>query len=304
MSADGSRKAILAAFLANLGIAIAKLVGFFITGAASMLAEAVHSSADAGNQGLLFLGGARARRKATQSHPFGYGRERYFWAFVVALVLFSMGGLFAIYEAIEKLRHPHELESPEVAIGILIFAILLETWSFRTAIVEANRVRGELGWWQFIRRSKTAELPVVLLEDLGALLGLVFALAGIIVAEITGNARFDATGSLAIGILLVVIAMILAVEMKGLLIGESAAEGDEAAIRAAFESSPDIRRVIHMKTQHLGPDELLVAAKVELDPTLSFGDVAAAINDAESKVRAAVPVARVVYVEPDVYRPE
>ena len=302
MSADGSRKAILAAFLANLGIAIAKLVGFLITGAASMLAEAVHSTADAGNQGLLFLGGARARRKATQEHPFGYGRERYFWAFVVALVLFSMGGLFAIYEAIEKLRHPHELESPEVAIGILVFAIALEIWSFRTAIVEANRVRGELGWWAFIRRSKTPELPVVLLEDLGALLGLILALAGIVVAEVTGNARFDATGSLAIGILLVVIAMILAAEMKGLLIGESAGTKDEAAIRTAFESSPQVRRVIHMKTQHLGPEELLVAAKVELDPSLTFADIAAAINDAELKVRAAVPVARVIYVEPDVYR--
>jgi len=302
MSADGSRKAILAAFLANLGIAIAKLVGFFVTGAASMLAEAVHSMADSGNQGLLFLGGSRARRQATREHPFGYGRERYFWAFVVALVLFSMGGLFAIYEAIEKLRHPHELESPLVAIGILVFAIALESWSFRTAIVEANHVRGDLGWWAFIRRSKIPELPVVLLEDLGALLGLVLALGGIIAAEVTGNARFDATGSLAIGVLLVVIAMILAAEMKGLLIGESAVEGDEAAIRSAFESTPQVRRVIHMKTQHLGPEELLVAAKVELDPGLSFEDVAATINAAEANVRAAVPAARVIYVEPDVHR--
>ena len=302
MSADGSRRAILAAFLANLGIAVAKLVGFFLTGAASMLAEAVHSLADSGNQGLLFLGGARAKRSPTDEHQFGYGRERYFWAFVVALVLFSMGGLFAIYEAIGKLRKPHEIESPEIAIGILLFAIALETWSFRTAVTEANHVRGNLGWWAFIRRSKGPELPVVLLEDLGALCGLVLALAGIVVAEITGNARFDATGSLAIGILLVVIAMILAVEMKGLLIGESAAGKDESAIRGAFESSPNVRRIIHLRTQHMGPDELLVAAKIEFDESLTFRQVAEAIDNAESRVRSAVPACRLIYVEPDCYR--
>ena len=165
-------RAVIAALLANVGIAVAKFVGFVITGSASMLAESIHSVADSGNQCLLLLGGRRARREADEAHPFGYGRERYFWAFIVALVLFSLGGAFAIFEGIEKIRHPHEVESPAVAIAILLFAVALETYSFRTAIVEADKIRGDASWWQFIRRSKNPELPVVLLEDLGAEIGL------------------------------------------------------------------------------------------------------------------------------------
>jgi cation diffusion facilitator family transporter len=299
---DGSKKAIIAAFLANAAIAVAKLVGFLLTGAASMLAEAVHSSADAGNQGLLFLGGARARKTATPDHPFGYGRERYFWSFVVALVLFTLGGLFALYEGIEKLRHPHEIESATVAFVILTLAIIVEAFSFRTAIKESLHVKGKESWWQFIRRSKTPELPVVLLEDLGALTGLVFAVAGLGMAEITGNPRWDAVGSVAIGILLVVIAIILVIEMKGLLIGEAASPAALASIQQAMESCEQVRRVIHMRTEHLGPDELLVAAKLSFDPTLELPALAETINECEHRIRQAVPAARVIYLEPDIER--
>ena len=300
MSTEGGRKAVIAALLANSGIAIAKFVGFLLTGAASMLAEAVHSVADAGNQALLLLGSSRGQRKADLRHPFGYGRERYFWAFVVALVLFSMGGLFAIYEGWQKLSEPHELDSPEIAIGILLVAIVLETFSLRTAVKEANHVRGEQSWWSFVRHTKSPELPVVLLEDIGAELGLFLALFGVSMAEVTGEPRWDALGSLAIGVLLVVIAAFLAVEMRGLLIGETASRDDEAAIRRAIETSPPVRRLIHMRTQHLGPEELLVGAKLELDRTLTFAEVAEAINTTETRLREAVPTARIVYLEPDV----
>jgi cation diffusion facilitator family transporter len=300
---EGSRKAIAAAFLANLGIAIAKFVGFFVTGAASMLAEAIHSVADTGNQGLLFLGGKRATKTPSEDHPFGFGRERYFWSFVVSVMLFSLGGLFALFEGEEKLRHPHELESAWWAIGILSLAVLLEGFSLRTAHREASHVRDAgQSWWRFIREAKIPELPVVLLEDVGALLGLAFALAGVVLAEVTGNARFDAAGSLAIGVLLVVLATVLAVEMKSFLIGEAASPEQRKAIRSALEGSPPVRRVIHMRTEHLGPDEILVGAKVEFDHDLSFAEVAQAIDDAEAAVRAVVPAATVIYVEPDVAR--
>jgi cation diffusion facilitator family transporter len=297
----GSRKAIFAALIANLGIAIAKLVGFLLTGAASMLAESVHSLADSGNQALLILGGSRAARKATPEHPFGYGRERYFWAFVVALVLFSFGGLFASYEGFQKLRDPHELESPLIAVGILVFAILIESWSLRTAVLEARAAKGQASWWSFIRHSKSPELPVVLLEDLGAEIGLFLALIGVGLAELTGNARWDALGSLAIGILLIGIAVLLAMAMKSLLVGEGASPADTEAIRTAIEGSADVQRLIHIRTQHIGPEELLVGAKVELDAHLSFAEVVAAVNVTEGRVRAAVPTARVIYIEPDSY---
>ncbi|MBI5479555.1 MAG: cation transporter [Deltaproteobacteria bacterium] len=300
---EGSRRAIIAAFLANLGIAAAKFVGFAFTGAASMLAEAVHSLADTGNQGLLFLGGARARKSADEEHPFGHGHERYFWGFVVAMVLFTMGALFAIYEGIEKLRTPHALESPGWAVGILTVAIVLEGLSFRTAIKEARALRGGESWWQFIRHTKTPELPVVLLEDTGALIGLVLALAGIGLALLTGNPRFDAMGSIAIGCLLGTIAAVLAVEMRSLLIGESAGPRDVAAVRAAITGAPRVRRIIHLRTLHLGPEELLVAVKVEFDPTLTIAELGHAIDAVEARIRASVPIAKLIYLEPDVFRP-
>jgi cation diffusion facilitator family transporter len=283
---EGSRKAIAAAFVANLGIAIAKFAAFAITGAASLLAEAIHSVADTGNQGLLFLGGRRAQKPATRLHPFGYGRERYFWAFVVALVLFSLGAVFATVEGVEKLIHPHAIEDPLVAYVVLLVAIALEAFSFRTAIREAAKVRHRHSWWQFIRAAKSPELPVVLLEDFGALIGLFFALAGITLSEVTGEPAFDALGSIAIG----------------LLLGVIAAPAEEQAIVDTIEADPDVERLIHLRTQHLGPEELLVAAKVELGPE-TMSRLGAAIDDLERRIRGAVPTARVIYIEPDEYRP-
>ena len=292
----------IAALLANAGIAVAKLVGFIITGSASMLAESIHSVADSGNQGLLLLGGTRARKDADEEHPFGYGRERYFWAFVVALVLFSLGGAFAIYEGISKIRHPHEVESPEVAVGILLFAIVLEGLSFRTAVREANAVRDDAGWWQFVRRSKNPELPIVILEDLGALVGLVLALAAVGATLATDDALWDGIGTLSIGVLLSIIAVILAVEMKSLLIGESAAANVQQSIRAAIEVEPAVERLIHLRTQHLGPEELLVAAKVSFLRDLTVPELADAVDRVEVSVRQAVPEAHIIYIEPDVVR--
>lgn len=299
---DGSRKAIIAAFFANLGIAVAKFVGFLITRSAGLLAEAGHSVADTGNQALLLFGGKRGRRPADRTHPFGYGPERYFWSFVVALVLFSMGGLFALYEGIQKLWHPHEIDNAVVAYVILGVSIVLETFSLRTAVKEANHVRGNRSWWQFIRKAKSPELPVVLLEDIGAEAGLIMALFGLTMAEVTGQPRWDAVGSIAIGVLLVVIAMILAVEMKGLLIGEAASDDDLAAITSSIEGTPRVNSIIHLRTMHLGPDDLLVAAKIDYDHSLDVPQLAAAIDDTEARLRAAVPTADLVYLEPDIRR--
>ena len=297
---EGSKRAIAAAAVANLGIAAAKFVGFLVTGASSMLAESIHSVADTTNQGLLLLGGVRAARPATPEHPFGYGRDRYFWAFVVALVLFMVGGLFAIYEGISKLREPHEISSPVVGFVILIVAVALESLSLRTAVRAARPERGAMSWTTYIRRSKSPELPVVLLEDLGALLGLLLALAGLTLTVVTGEPRFDGAATLAIGVLLVAIAVILVVEMKSLLIGEAASDEQQRKIQAGIEGTPQVRALIHMRTLHLGPDELLVAAKIELVPGLDSSEVAGAIDAAEARVRQAVPIARAIYLEPDI----
>jgi cation diffusion facilitator family transporter len=298
----GDSKAVIAACAANAGIAIAKLIGFGITGAASMLAEAVHSIADTGNQVLLILGQRRGKRAASAQHQFGYARERYFWSFVVAMVLFALGSVYAVYEGIHRLLHPAPLEAPGVALAILGVAVVLETWSFRTAIREARALRGEQGWLEFIRRTKAAELPVVLLEDAGALLGLVIALLAVGLASWTGDTRFDGIGSIVIGALLGVIAFLLSFEMQSLLIGESADPEVEQQIRGALLGSPDVRRVIHMRSAHLGPDDLLVAAKLEFEPTLSVTALCDRINGAESAVRQAVPIVRLLFIEPDVYR--
>ncbi|HUR49019.1 MAG TPA: cation diffusion facilitator family transporter [Acidimicrobiales bacterium] len=303
MSDTGGRRAIIAAFLANLGIAIAKFVGFLVTGAASLLAEAGHSLADTANQGLLLFGRRRSARGPDERHPFGYGRERFFWAFVVALVLFTGGASFALVEGVEKLRHPHEIESAQWAIAILIVAVVLESWSLRTAVLEARPAKGALSWWRFVRTSRSPELPVVLLEDSGALLGLFFALGGIGVAHLTGDARWDAVGSLAIGVLLSVIAVVLAIEMKSLLMGEPATEEQARAICAALLGTPQITDIIHLRTEHVGPDDLLVVAKVAVAPSLQMAEVARAIDEAEASVRRSVPSARLLYIEPDVLRP-
>src|SRR5947207_2387605 len=294
MADEHSTSAVVAAFAANLGIAIIKFVGYAFTGSGAMLAEAVHSVADTGNEALLLLGGHKAKRMADVDHPFGYGRERYFWAFVVSVLLFTLGGAFSIFDGIDKLRNPHELESAGWAIGILLGAAALESFSFRTAIHSTRAVKGSIGWWRFIRTAKTPELPVVLLEDLAALIGLTIALGAIITAEITGNSRYDAFGSLAIGVLLVIVAMILAVEMRSLLIGESADPKVERRIVEAMEGDGKVCRVIHIRTEHLGPEELLVAAKLEFDGDLSIRELADVVNDVEAAVRREVPAARVI----------
>jgi len=299
----GSRRAIVAAFLANLGIALSKFAVFAITGAASMLAEAIHSLADTGNQGLLMLGGARSRRPADESHPFGYGTLRYFWAFVVALVLFSVGGLFAIFEGIEKLIHPHEISGPAWAVGVLLVSACLESFSLRTAMRESREERAGRSILSFVRRTKVPELAIVVLEDIGALAGLVFALIGVVLAEVLHQPRWDAAGSLAIGVLLVVIAITLAIEMASLLVGESANPEVLAQIRAVLDAHPNVDRVIALRTQHLGPDDIMVNAKLEFESTLLAPRVAAVVNELESQLRAAVPFVHTIFIEPDVFRP-
>lgn len=306
MSASGGSKAIVAAFLANLGIALAKLLAWALSGSASMLAEAIHSVADSGNQLLLMLGGRKAQRHADRAHPFGYGRERYVYAFVVSIILFSVGGLFAIYEGVEKLTNPHEIDRAWwwLPLAVLFIAIGLESFSLRTAVRESNVVREKgQSWTSFVRRAKAPELPVVLLEDVGALTGLTFALLGVGLTLLTGNPLFDALGTVMIGVLLVLIAIVLGVETKSLLVGEGATTADYDRIVDAINDGPEIEKIIHMKTLYLGPDELMVAAKIALSADKPLREVADDIDEIEARIRAAVPVARVVYIEPDVYRP-
>jgi cation diffusion facilitator family transporter len=310
MAASGGTKAVVAALLANTGIAITKFIAWALTGASSMLAEAIHSVADAGNQVLLLVGGRRAQREASAEHPFGYGRTRYVYAFIVAIVLFTVGGLFALYEAYHKYEevhagHPNELLESRfwwVPLVVLSAAIVMEIFSFRTAIQESNRVRGQQSWVQFVRRAKSPELPVILLEDLAALLGLVLALFGVGLTLLTDNGYWDVVGTAAIGVLLVVVAVILALEMSSLLIGEGATQSDARRIEQAIGDEPRIQRLIHMKTLYLGPDELLVAAKVQIADGGTTESIAEAIDATERRIREAVPVARVIYLEPDVYR--
>ncbi|HTF53253.1 MAG TPA: cation diffusion facilitator family transporter [Pseudonocardia sp.] len=301
MSAGSGTRAIIAALVANAGIAVAKFIGYLITGSSSMLAESVHSVADTSNQGLLLLGKKRSEREATAEHPFGFGRDRYFYSFVVALLLFSLGAVFSLYEGVHKIADPHPVESPLVAIGILAVAVVLESYSFRTAIHESRPLKGDRSWWRFIRESKQPELPVVLLEDFGALVGLVLALIGIGLAMITGNGVWDGVGTIGIGVLLGAIAVVLIIEMKSLLIGEGAGPNTLRTITQALAGGR-VERVVHIKTQYLGPDELLVGAKIALAPGLRLEDVAQAIDDAEQRIRAAVPEARIIYLEPDLDR--
>ncbi|MCU1510212.1 MAG: cation diffusion facilitator family transporter [Arthrobacter sp.] len=302
MAANGGTKAIIAALAANLTIAVLKFVAYFLTLSSSMLAEAIHSLADSGNQILLLVGGKRAMKAASPEHPFGYGRERYIYAFIVSIVLFSVGGLFALYEAWGKIQHPHAIEGAFwwVPLAVLVGAIAAESFSFRTAIIESNHVRGTQSWVRFIRSAKQPELPIILLEDFGALLGLVFALFGVGLTLITGDGIWDALGTAMIGLLLVAIAAVLAVETKTLQLGESATKDDVARIREAIESAGT--SVIHLKPLHLGPEELLVAAKIGSGKADTGQDIAKVIDDAETRIRAAVPIARVIYLEPDVER--
>jgi len=304
LSASGGAKAVLAALTANLGIAVIKFIAFVLTGSSSMLAEAVHSVADSGNQLLLLVGGKQSRRPANAEHPFGYGRDRYVYGFLVALVLFTLGGLFALYEGIHKITDPHHVDSPLIAIGVLVVAIALESWSFRTAIQESRSLKGDASWPQFIRRAKVPELPVVLLEDFAALIGLSLALLGVGLSAIFDQPVWDGIGTAAIGVLLIGVAVVLIIETKSLLLGESASPAAVSRIQAALVGAPGsgVLRVIHQRTMHLGPDEVLVAAKIAMSPQASLATAAAAIDAAEARVRAAEPSARVIYLEPDVDR--
>jgi len=309
MSADGGTRAVIAALLANTGIALTKFVAYALARNSSMLAEAIHSCADAGNQLLLLLGGKKSRRQATPEHPFGYGRERYIYSFIVSIVLFSVGGLFALYEAYHKWHEIHSGHFEEVEgwkalvpIAVLVAAIVMESLSFRTAMIETNRVRGEASYVQFVRRAKSPELPVILLEALAALLGLTFALVGVGMSLLTGNHYWDVAGTALIGLLLVVVAIVLALETKSLLIGEAASPEAQRRITDALTGTAGVDRVIHMKTMHLGPDELLVAAKIGVAAGASAADVAATIDACEAAVRAAEPVTTAMYIEPDLYR--
>ncbi|CAB5065390.1 MAG: cation diffusion facilitator family transporter [Actinobacteria bacterium] len=302
MSASGGKKAILAALGANLGIAIIKFIGFVLTGASSMLSEAIHSVADTGNQALLLLGRRQADKDTDDSHQFGYGRERFFWAFVVAVVLFALGSVFSLYEGIHKIQHPEEITSPQIALVILIFSMLLEGYSLRTAVIESNHLRGKDSWWGFIRHSRVPELPVVLLEDFGAMTGLAVAFVAVGVSVATGNGVYDGIGSVIIGLILGVIAVILSIEMKSLLIGEPALAEDREKLRKAMASSAGVVRVIHERTEYIGAEQVLLAAKVEFDSSLSMSELAEAIDALEANVRAAVPVITLIYIEPDITR--
>ena len=302
MSASGGNKAIIAALLANLGIAATKFIAWAFSGATSLLAEGVHSLADSGNQLLLLLGGRKAKKRADGKHPFGYGRERFVYAFVVSIILFSVGGVFSLYEGIHKFQHPEPIKVWWLPMLVLTISIILESFSLRTAIKESNPLRGKASWVQFIRHAKAPELPVVLLEDTAALLGLVLAFLGVGLTVITGDSVFDALGTIAIGVLLIVVAIILGLETKGLLVGEGASVEDVQAIEKAIISGGETDGIIHMKTLYLGPDEFMVGAKLAFPAELRFSEVAQAIDAIEERVREAVPAARVIYIEPDVAR--
>jgi cation diffusion facilitator family transporter len=300
--AGGGNKAVVAALLANTGIAVTKFAAWALTQSASMLAEAIHSLADAGNQVLLLVGGQRAKRAADELHQFGFGRERYVYSFIVSIVLFSVGGLFALYEGYHKVHDPHGIDNWRwVPVAVLVLAILMEGFSFRTAIGEANKLRGSVTWVRFVRNARAPELPVILLEDFAALTGLVLALLGVVLTLVTGNGVFDGLGSMAIGALLVCVAIFLAIEMKSLLLGESATRESQDKIVKAIESTPGVQRLIHIKTLHLGPEEVLVAAKVGVEPTTDAAVVAETIDAAERAIRAAEPMSQHIYLEPDVF---
>ena len=298
MAATGGTRTIVTALIANFTIAIAKFFGFVITSSSAMLAEAVHSLADTSNQALLLLGKKRSKKSPSDERPFGFGRERFFWAFVVSIVLFSLGSMYAVYEGIEKIRHPHEIESLWWALAILLFAMVMEAYAFQTAVKESRFYKGDHSWKSFIRRSRIPELPVVLLEDFGALMGLVFAFVCVLIADVTGNAVWDGIGTLSIGILLGLIAIILAIETKSLLIGEGALPEQSMRIENAITSSPEVSSLIDMRTEYLGPETLLVAAKIEFSGETSPSDISADVDTIENRIREVEPLAKIIYLEP------
>ena len=301
-TSHGGTKAIIAAMSANLGIAITKFIAAFFSGSSAMLAEGVHSLADTGNQLLLLIGGKRSKRRADAKHPFGYGRERYLYAFVVAVVLFTVGGMFSVYEGIEKFKHPEALTMWWLPLLVLVIAIVLESMSLRVAVRESKPLKGERSWWQFIRHEKSPELPVILLEDFAALVGLVLAFFGVGLTALTGNGIYDALATIAIGVLLIAVAVVLVIEVSSLLVGEGANPEDLAKIEAAIVSVKGVERIIHMKTLYLGPEELMIGVKISVGPERKVRELSFLINQAERHVRAQVPHAKVIYIEPDVWR--
>lgn len=289
--------------LANLGIAATKLIAALLSGSGAMLAEAVHSFADTANQVLLLIGGRRSTKAADDEHPFGYGRARFLYGFLVAIILFTVGGAYSIYEGVHKLQHPEPLDVPWLPIVVIVISMVLEGFSFRTARRESLPFKGSGSWISFIRRAKAPELPIVLLEDSAALTGLFFALLGVGLTILTGNPVFDSIGTLFIGALLIVVAVILGIETKSLLIGEGASPENRATIRDVINANPTVESLIHMKTLYLGPDELMVAAKVAFPKATRLVEIATAIDALEADIRAKIPAARVIYIEPDLFHP-
>jgi len=295
---SGSVRAILYALGANIGIFIAKAVAAVITGSGAMLAEAVHSLADCGNQGLLLFGMKLARKPPTPDYPLGYGKEVYFWSFLVALMLFSVGGAFSVYEGIHKISHPEPIEAPVLGVGVLVFSLALEWWSLRACLQEIDKTRGAQTLWRWFRDSRDSEMIVVFGEQIASIAGLAAALAAVAVTLITGNPLYDAIGSVAIGVLLIVVAVFVAVEVKALLIGQSVEVDKREAIRAFVEARPEVHKLHNVITLQMGPD-VMVAIKACFDPALPAAELVRQINGMEAALRTAFPDVRWSFVEPD-----
>lgn len=293
-----SLKSILFALGANSAIAVAKGVAALVTGSSAMLAEAVHSVADAGNQLLLILGLRQTRRDPTQDHPLGFGKSIYFWSFLVAVILFTVGGMFSIYEGVHKLQHPAPVSHPWIAIGVLVFAIIAESVSLWGCMREVNKERAGRSLAKWFRQSRTSALIVVFGEDIAALLGLVFALVAIVISVLTGNPFWDAAGTISIGVLLIVIAVFVAVEVKDLLIGQSIDPRKLDEMRAFLDARPEIAEVYNLITMQFGPD-VMIAVKARLHPAGSEPAMIRAINTVESQLRAAFPSISWLFFEPD-----
>lgn len=294
-----SVKTILYALGANFAIFVAKAIAASITGSGAMLAEAVHSLADCGNQGLLLLGIKRAKRPPSPDYPLGYGKEIYFWSFLVALMLFSVGGMFSLYEGWHKLSSHEPLNSPWIAVGVLTFGILAESVSMRACMIEVNKSRGSMSLWRWFRESRQAELVVIFGEDLAALLGLVFALVAVVLTMVTGNPIWDAIGTIGIGVLLIVVAVFVAIEVKAMLIGQSVDPVTRKEMHAFFEQRPEVKKVLNLITVQLGND-MVVAVQAEMaDPELSTAETIRRVNATEVALKARFTDVKFCFFEPD-----
>jgi cation diffusion facilitator family transporter len=285
---------------ANLGIAVAKGVAAFFTGSGAMLAETIHSVADCGNQVLLLIGVRGARKAPSESHPLGYGRNAFFWSFMVALLLFSLGGMFSIYEGIHKILEPEPVEKVWLGVGILAFSLVLEAGSLWGAVREMRKRSRQKPLMRFVRDTTDSDLVIVFGENAAAVLGLGLALGALALAHVTGDARWDAAGSIGIGLVLIIVAVFLAVEVKSLLVGERAEPELELAVREIVTGEPAMQAVWRIITVQQGPGEVLLAMKVEFAPAVSAREIPEAINRFETKLRARRPDARWIFVEPDI----